>query len=756
MAMSSQFSLSLELTKLIPFGPLARLAGKGLVELLREVQGSGSDLVTEEDLTLIFGRNRIDAHFERTFRTAVRHSVIHQVHDIAELVLEAGAGPTVRRSLREPVFFSTIVQLSLLTWSHEITSLARSLAQALERRAREQETYKVPPRYDALKGTLRACREQTSGFMWELVLAAVANQIADILDVDNWYEARPMPMAILQALLDGLTAVQHLPENAFLRISTYTGIPTIVVWAHHVLGLPVVVQSRKGVVRFGEGREAVYIDAGQMVDGRAIVASASLLNETKDLLFTVGESSEDVNLDPATRHAITGYGTRMIELDTRHPGEIVGALVHVVATSCLFIANEEYSKNAMDPDIGYRGKTIYPSNDKIITVSSILFPGHEDVLEDIKNYSDYPCLVRSDWTQDSALSSLPSAISRFIEEGRKSFSVRIFQHLAFQLVHLVFVLSMVEGIEKCGALALDLFFVPMEHWLPVRLPDACEAFQTMRKLLRGRDVAESPNNEDHAAAVISAWGWSVCMGSLTADDPSRLAPGLAVFQGVPMREGERRRLIVDGIPRSVLNEEKKEELQKYEVVAGPGDIVTLSSWTKQEKTRYYIAVSDTAFEVAKVYVCRSLRDKTSTSELRVGFRKMQELYWKTVHIPACEHGARIGQATALLSDMWAFHGLAPPNCIVPETNEELETRLKVRLDPITADWVLCKEGSIHVAMLAGDNSARWTLLSLDQVVSKKYFENYEVLYLRNPDCCLQCAFIIARNNRRGRHLGLIL
>ena len=505
MAMSRQFSLSLELTKLIPFGPLARLAGKGLVELLREVQGSGSDLVTEEDLSLIFGRNRIDARFERTFRTAVRHSVIHQVHHIAELVLEAGAGPTVRRSLREPVFFSTIVQLSLLTWSHEITSLARSLAQALERRAREQETYKVPPRYDALKGTLRACREQTSGFMWELVLAAVANQIADILEVDSWYEARPMPMAILQALLDGLTAVQHLPENAFLRISTYTGIPTIVVWAHHVLGLPVVVQSSKGVVRFGEGREAVYIDADQTVDGRAIVASASLLNETKDLLFTVGESREDVHLDPATRHAITGYGTRKIELDVRHPGELVGALVHVVTTSCLCIANEEYSKNAMDPDIGYRGKTIYPSNDRIITVSNILFPGHEDVLEDIQNYSDYPCLVRADWKQNSVLPSFPPAMSRFLEK-RPSYRLEAFEHLTFRLVHLVFVLSMMEGIEKCGALALDLYFVPTEHWLPVRLPDAREAFHTMRKLLRGRDVAESPNNEDHAAAIISAWG----------------------------------------------------------------------------------------------------------------------------------------------------------------------------------------------------------------------------------------------------------
>ena len=223
-----------------------------------------------------------------------------------------------------------------------------------------------------------------------------------------------------------------------------------------------------------------------------------------------------------------------------------------------------------------------------------------------------------------------------------------------------------------------------------------------------------------------------------------------------MREGERRRLIVDGIPRSITHEEKKEELQKYERVAGPGDMITLSSWTKQEKTRYYIAVSDTAFEVAKVYICRSLRSKASTSELRVGFRKMQELYWTAVHIPACEHGARIGQAAALLSDMWAFHGFAPPTSTVPETNEELQTRLKSGLGPITADWVLCKEGSIHVAVVAGDNSARWTMLSSDPVSLKERSENYEVLYLRNPDCCLECALTIARNNRRGRHLGLVL
>lgn len=108
MALSSQFSLSVELTKLLPMGPLARVAGRRLLSILREMRDEGYDAVTEEDLAEIFGRNRIDPQFESSFRTAVRHSAVHKVVDIAELMLEAGAGPTVRRSLKEPAYFSNL------------------------------------------------------------------------------------------------------------------------------------------------------------------------------------------------------------------------------------------------------------------------------------------------------------------------------------------------------------------------------------------------------------------------------------------------------------------------------------------------------------------------------------------------------------------------------------------------------------------------------------------------------------------------
>ena len=112
MPLGSQFSLFVELTKLVPFGSLVNTAGHGLVRLLREIQASGSDFVTEEDLAQILARNRVEPLFASTFKTAVKHSVIHEIPSVAELVFEGGAGPIVRRSLNEPAYFSMVVQLS--------------------------------------------------------------------------------------------------------------------------------------------------------------------------------------------------------------------------------------------------------------------------------------------------------------------------------------------------------------------------------------------------------------------------------------------------------------------------------------------------------------------------------------------------------------------------------------------------------------------------------------------------------------------
>ena len=752
MPLSSQFSLSVELTKLIPCGPLATVVGRGFLNLLRELQTSGSDLVTEEDLAAILGRNRIEPRFESTFRTAVNHSVIHRVADIAELMIEAGAGPTVRRSLKEPVYFSTVLQLSLLTYTHELTSLSKGLAQALERRARDAGQAEPPPRYDALKGTLRACREQTSGFMWELFLAAVDEQIKHIVICESPPDTRPIPVSVLQALLDAFTAVQYLPEARLIHITSSDGAATVVVWAHHVLGLTVVVESSKGLVRFGDGPESVYFDCDLTSKPRDVHFRASLLNETNDLLFSIDKSFEDVTLDPVLRHPLRGYGLKRLDRGNK---EVVPGIVYAVVTSCLAIGQEEIAMNFRGPEACGLGKSICPKPEKMIQVACMLFPGHEHEITAIDPQADLPCLARSDWS----IGALPPELARHVQE--RKIRLGSLRKEVLDLSRLTLILSMVDNIEACEGLSLDMYSFEGEEGYSalkqpqpgelaakprMKMPDARQAFETLAVLLRGKDFPKV-DDDIQQAAVISAWGWTICMGSVLANDPSELNPGIAVTQGVPMRDGERKRLVVDTHVRyPIIRPEydgAKPHLGNWAAAASPGDHLALSTWTKSKKMRYFIAPSDSAFEVMKVYACHALSNPEISWDLRIGFHEMQQLHWDTYHLFACEHTAKLEQVLTLPDDTWAFRGFTKPE-------RTLDAARQVR-NP----YLQCKEGSVHVGLVAGDVSARWILLRTHWSGGPNH-DLVKKEFLRGRDCCFDCAIRIVRNKRNGRHVGLIL
>lgn len=88
--------------------------------------------------------------------------------------------------------------------------------------------------------------------------------------------------------------------------------------------------------------------------------------------------------------------------------------------------------------------------------------------------------------------------------------------------------------------------------------------------------------------------------------------GLTVLQGAPSRTGERKRLVIDssgfirtrpraGVPRQEWAKAAGRKSKNYEAVAKEGDKISLGSWTRPEKTRYFISATDTAFEVMKLY-----------------------------------------------------------------------------------------------------------------------------------------------------------
>ncbi|KAL8817019.1 MAG: hypothetical protein Q9223_004070 [Gallowayella weberi] len=650
MAMGSQFSLSLELTKLVPFGSLFNAAGHGLVRLVRDIQASGSDFITEEDLAQVFGRNRIEPLFASTFRTAVKHSVIHQLTGIAELVIEGGAGPTVKRSLNEPGYFAMLVQLSLLTYTHEMVSLTKALIKSFEGRAQGGSEYVAPPRYDALKGTLRAVREQTCGFMWELVLSAVENQLYTTVGSTDGllYHYRAIPQVIIQALLDSFTAIQHMPEHTYLRIRSGIGVSTIVVWAHRILGLSIRVSIRNKEHIFGQDPASIYIDADAPRPAKPEVA---LLNETNDPFFQLAASPEDPILLPVSHHPIKDYGTMSLRLIEDSP-ERERSLVHAIVTSCITITreyNDGLYVGGWEPE-GRRNYTTrrrsLPTVARVLSVSKLLFSSNIDVLDAIRLDSELPCLARK---SDSEANLVYGAFREML-----------------RLTHVVLVISMVSGFEEDLMLHIDC--LDETQYMPFHVPDPHSAFFSLASLLHGRTL-QRESSEISRTSVVSAWGWSLCLSSLACQDPSDIGAGLVLFRGVPTRGGEKRRYIVDAVQpvrKGMAAALRKSENRSFSLVSGPGERCVLGSWAISNKTRYFVGITDDAFEVLQILSCEPLAmdsKKLQAHSLSVGFRSMQNDSWDVVHIGACEHPSAVGQPTTLPEDVWTFHGFGSPESL---------------------------------------------------------------------------------------------
>lgn len=116
MALQNQFTLSLELTNLVPVG--FAIAGKtwdAALRFARQLQSSRSDIVIEEDLALKFGRCRIADNLSRSFRTVVEAQNRAEPLQLVEagLTLFCGTGPTVVRALtegRDGPYFAMVVQ----------------------------------------------------------------------------------------------------------------------------------------------------------------------------------------------------------------------------------------------------------------------------------------------------------------------------------------------------------------------------------------------------------------------------------------------------------------------------------------------------------------------------------------------------------------------------------------------------------------------------------------------------------------------
>ena len=753
--MDSQFSVSVELSRIVPLLPLVNAASKGLLGLIRSFKNSGSDLTTEYGLAAVLGRTLIDPQFGSTFRNAVRVSSIHKLAGIAELVLEAGAGPTVKHAIDKAPFFAMIVQLSLLLWAHEITSLSSSLAQTLASRSTGDQ--EIVLRMEDILGTLRCVREQTCGFLWELEFAAVAGILysyAQRFDVN--LDNRSIPHAILSTLIDALPAVQRFPEDHMLVIQSQQGVATIVLWAHHVLGLTVRVEFGAEHKDFGSGAANILISCSYSI------GKITLLNKTDDIEF---QALEDVGWDQRLwanlRHPLKGYGQRFFLTIRTKFGQLNGTVEHFAFTviiSCLQFAEDRRRKTSTAAPPG----CFIPSADRIFVVAKVLFP------------EQFP--------EQASLETIKAWL-RETRENQPQMQTDELHSKFWVMERIIYSLSLIANLDECLEVPLSLD----------------EAYNGIKTQYGPKDFDCKPNQifgilshlllgyfdrNIESAAVLSSWGWSLCTSSVTARGFGPLRTEVAFVRGVPSRQGERRYGIIDTpiLKNTVMNN------SEYAIVGRPGEHAPIQAFSNAIEIKHMIGTFDNAFTVSTSIMIIDRKTDRLFYRANFGFRMMQDLYWNTWQLPSCDCGTLFhpGDKILIPSRAWVFQGF-PESLSYPEvgaedpweliesppavshriyervmragqTPEEVQAAREARNQRLQERDPECR---VHIGLTAGNDHLRWLLLASSSAYRPKakmpYFNQW---FLRKDDCCVDCAvkYIkehIKGDNRRFAHAGLI-
>ena len=111
MPISRQFTLSLELSNILPVRSVISYSAESIIELVRALRRSGSDFLVEDDLVAIFGRGKIEPSLEHEFRDVVKITSFTSLYAGCSIGLDAGPGPTVGRALKDRSYMALVIQL---------------------------------------------------------------------------------------------------------------------------------------------------------------------------------------------------------------------------------------------------------------------------------------------------------------------------------------------------------------------------------------------------------------------------------------------------------------------------------------------------------------------------------------------------------------------------------------------------------------------------------------------------------------------
>jgi hypothetical protein len=727
MSLGSQFSLSLELTQLPELVPVIANTFSNAIEFARELRKSGSDMIIEHDLALIFLQNRIDAKFAETFKKAIVPTDLASVFRALPIWLMRGAGPTVHRALRDTAYFSMVVQLSMLCATQEATSLAEGLCEAIRLRLREAPAEQQQSTFssESLLGVLVACTEQTASFPWHGYLAHISQMLGVRYGTDFSIPEPPSPsdiqpeshedsndyyslsIPLLAASLDMLATVQRLYKDNIMYIDGSRGCCTMILWAHFVLGQTVRVEgSPKGTVTFGTGEHNVIIMFQPPKEtGRVISTDRPISGDEQPYIYLmdvsemprlkVGPDDNETGVEilPELKIPAQGYGETIFaeKLDGKTERIDMGHL-----TSGLALLFSEHMEDEARQHTGHKHPRMsYGSNASNVLKASEFILGPD--LFDAGKARYY----RDAYYGKGINEIRPPLSLREVTAADVRWDLLLQRACDLALVILAF--STVGNLKECESLVLGplanvstlYIAADITSWdgrLPIEVGH-CTMYLVIARLLAGRRQVDLDNT-----FLYSNWGWSVYLDSLGSDDPMLVTPGkIWIKYGAPYQNGEYAHSIKNGpyIARS--------DIPLCRPVESSDRILRLSCMTVVTILPFLVSLRSDSFLV-------SGRFKTPNGICAFGYGDLHFIRWSAQMLEPCahrvaneEHPLDIGMAS--VSGMY----WDPPNC---------------------------PEERICISMVYGSGPARWLALAGNSSSARR---GGRASVLKGPDTCLKCA-----------------
>ena len=714
MVLPAQFQLGLELTNVV--NPISQaMSAVGSLALIDAIKRSGSDFITETKLASLLGRHRIDPVIKFHFQEMVAKSGQSVISRYLDIILESGSGPTVQEALKNPALISMVIQLSALAFAHEDESLANAIVEAMESIVKESNAdVGIVPDYVSLLGTIRACQQQTAAFRWAILYEAAEAKIRKALacrhnsrdemvtsdhsegNFPDSVKYRSLPLSVLQGLILWLRSLQSFPEHRLLHLRCDTGISTIVVWCHHILGLSLTIDLQGIKIYFGDAPYSLVVEPSHSQN-----VGVSLMDplEPQEPLFTLHEDQNFIGISYEHRAEAYGWGAKFLQAVNRPEEELQRRAQWVILQSYTL-----ESSNRLD----------YPCGEKIQSAGRFLF-----ALDESTKLPHSAGTLKVDQDQDPTM---------------------------FFLVAIVITIAMIpdDDLARCKQLPLALnipsTILPKSS---TQYPDLLQSFRILSFLLLGSHM--SVDDYVEPAVLVSAWGWSVFFDSINSVDPSDVSVHtLRVVHGVPSRRGLRRTRIIDG-PQSLLDV----NLPSISTSGGRPLLVRGTSTAKRGVT--LIGHHSDAFQVTQSFTCHHMLGQTC----RYGFRKMLGWSIRSARLPSCQCDKpkrELSDLTSKQLDATASKLSSIDNLVDANDVQHIVARPQSSLESLQSadlERVFEVKGNPRPVFYVSDNpAARWLQLEVlcndIEFGVPQYETNLSKVVLGGPNTCVEC---VVRNSK---------